>query len=275
MESQGAWWGEGDEKFRVDGEPFPSTFGTGSEDYFGYAWCNPTLFQHVCHNQTIAMNNRGHISVNRWHIADSIPFQRSLEGVIEKYFPNDRPTLYAATVYWYQMAGGTDPHGPAPLVERVGYWDDTVLAPKWVAGALEGERLQVVQRSGGVLSVQDMSGFGGEWSGDAQGWWTQAKPGDRLECRLPVSEAGRFQFEAQFTRAIDYGIVQVSLDGENLGRALDFYHDGVEATGVLRLGEVELKAGEHPLVFEIVGANPKAVEGYMLGVDYVRLVRVP
>lgn len=27
------WWGEGDEKFFVDGEKFPSTFGTGSEDY--------------------------------------------------------------------------------------------------------------------------------------------------------------------------------------------------------------------------------------------------
>ena len=32
------WWGEGDEKFYVDGERFPSTFGTGSEDYVGYAW---------------------------------------------------------------------------------------------------------------------------------------------------------------------------------------------------------------------------------------------
>ena len=32
------WWGEGDEKFYVDGEKFPSTFGTGTEDYFGYAW---------------------------------------------------------------------------------------------------------------------------------------------------------------------------------------------------------------------------------------------
>lgn len=32
------WWGEGDEKFFVDGEKFPSSFGTGSEDYIGYAW---------------------------------------------------------------------------------------------------------------------------------------------------------------------------------------------------------------------------------------------
>jgi hypothetical protein len=30
------WWGEGDEKIFVDGEKFPSSFGTGSEDYYGY-----------------------------------------------------------------------------------------------------------------------------------------------------------------------------------------------------------------------------------------------
>ena len=42
---RGGWWGEGDEKFFVDGEKFPSTIGTGSEDYFGYAWCDPDLFQ--------------------------------------------------------------------------------------------------------------------------------------------------------------------------------------------------------------------------------------
>ncbi len=39
------WWGEGDEKIWVDGESFPSHFGTGSEDYYGYAWGAPALFQ--------------------------------------------------------------------------------------------------------------------------------------------------------------------------------------------------------------------------------------
>jgi hypothetical protein len=34
-----AWWGEGDEKIYVNGETFPSSIGTGSEDYYGYAWC--------------------------------------------------------------------------------------------------------------------------------------------------------------------------------------------------------------------------------------------
>ena len=40
----GNWWGEGDEKFMVDGEKAPSIFGTGSEDYFNYSWSRPDLF---------------------------------------------------------------------------------------------------------------------------------------------------------------------------------------------------------------------------------------
>jgi hypothetical protein len=34
------WWGEGDEKIYIDGEDFPSHFGTGTEDYYGYGY-NP------------------------------------------------------------------------------------------------------------------------------------------------------------------------------------------------------------------------------------------
>ncbi len=102
----GDWWGEGDEKFFIDGEKFPSTFGTGSEDYFGYAWCHPGLFQRAYHGQTMTQNNQGHQSVFRWHIVDNVPFQESFEGCIEKYFDEEeRGTLYACTVVWYQVPG--------------------------------------------------------------------------------------------------------------------------------------------------------------------------
>ncbi|MGL6196987.1 MAG: DUF2961 domain-containing protein, partial [Thermoguttaceae bacterium] len=40
------WWGEGDEKIYVDGEEFPSHFGTGTEDYYGYAWSSTDFFEH-------------------------------------------------------------------------------------------------------------------------------------------------------------------------------------------------------------------------------------
>jgi len=268
---RGSWWGEGDEKFWVDGEKFPSTIGTGSEDYFGYAWCNPTLFQNCYHNQTISMNNKGHVCVNRWHVTDNIPFQRSFEGAIEKYFPNTRPTLYASTVYWYLAPGGQDPYLPLPLNERVGYWNDTQLQTLKVPGAIEGERLKILAKTGGNPQEQEMSGYEGQWSGDAHLWWIEAKPGDKLDLAVPVAQAGEYKLAMQFTKAVDYGIVQLSLDGRKLSGPLDLFNNGVVPLGPVYFGEQNLTAGEHKLTVEILGANEKAVKAYMFGLDYVKL----
>jgi len=269
---RGGWWGEGDEKFFVDGEKFPSTIGTGSEDYFGYAWCNPTLFENCYHNQTISMNNRGHISVNRWHITDNVPFQSSFEAAIEKYYPNGKPTLYASTVYWYQAAGQSDPYESVPVEQRKGYWGEIEVFK--VEGALEGEKLKILAKTAGRAELQDMYGFGTGWSGDAHLWWIEAKPGDTLDLAVPVQKAGTYRLKMQLTKAIDYGIVQLYLDGKKLGEPIDLFNNGVVATGALDMGIHELSEGEHKLRFEIVGANEKAVKNYMLGLDYLKLEEV-
>jgi hypothetical protein len=78
-----AWWGEGDEKIYVDAEAFPSHFGTGTEDYYGYAWCSTERFAHAFHGQSRAdgPKNAGHIANTRFHIPDPIPFARALRFV--------------------------------------------------------------------------------------------------------------------------------------------------------------------------------------------------
>jgi hypothetical protein len=241
---RGGWWGEGDEKFFVDGEKFPSTFGTGSEDYFGYAWCNPTLFQNAYHNQTHNDgNNRGHVSVNRWHITDNVPFEKGFEGCIEKYFANHRPTLYAAMAYWYLAPGGKDPYRPAPLSERIGYW--TPVQAFKVKDAIEGESLKVLSKTGGDPQEQDMTGFSGQWSNDAHLWWINAKPGAKLELALPVGKSANYKVSLQLTKAPDYGIVQLYLDGNKMGEPIDLYHASVIPTGALAMGTHELAAGQH------------------------------
>jgi len=266
---KGSWWGEGDEKFFVDGEKFPSTFGTGSEDYFGYAWCNPGLFQQAYHNQTISMGNRGHISVNRWHVGDNVPFNKSFEAAIEKYFHNKRPTLYGAIAYWYQAPGGKDPYKPVPVAQRWGYCIKPVV---WrLKGAIEGEKLKIVRKTGNVRP-QDMIIFpGGKWSSDFHLWWTHGKPGDKLVLALPVAEAGKYEVQAILTKARDYGIVQLSLGDKKLGGPIDLYDPDVVPTKLLSLGKVELTKGTHELTVEITGANAKAVKAYMFGVDCVLL----
>jgi hypothetical protein len=267
---RGGWWGEGDEKFFVNGEKFPSTFGTGSEDYFGYAWSSGEPFQHAYHNQTHNdSNSRGHISVNRWHIPDNVPFQQSFEGCIEKYYPNQRPTLYAGTAYWYLAPGGKDPYAAVPLTQRGGYW--TPVENFKIKGVLEGESLKVLSKTGGNPQEQDLTAFQGQWSNDAHLWWTDAKPGDKLELALPVGKGGKFNLGIQLTKAPDYGIVQLYLDGQKLGQPIDLYNPSVTPTGVMPLGDVALTTGQHKLTVEILGANEKAIKSYMFGLDYVKL----
>lgn len=269
---RGGWWGEGDEKIYIDGEKFPSTFGTGSEDYFGYAWCNPELFENCYHNQTISMGNRGHVSVNRWHISDNMPFQESFEAAIEKYYPNSKPTLYAATAYWYQGAGQDDPYDPAPVSERTGYW--TPIKVMKVKGAIEGEKMKVLSKTGGNAAEQNLTNFGTDWSRESHLWWTQAKPGDKLELALPVEKTGSYRIKMNLTKARDYGIVQLYLDGKKLGGPVDLYNPQVVPTGAIDFKIRRLEKGNHNLTVEIVGANEKALKQYMFGLDYVLLEEV-
>lgn len=259
---RGGWWGEGDEKFFVDGEKFPSTIGTGSEDYFGYAWCHPHLFQKPFHCQTMTENNRGHQSVLRWHVVDNIPFQKSFEGCIEKYYPNDRGTLYACTTCWYLAPGSVDPFKAVPVDQRHGYYVKTPL----VAGGFK-----VLGDPPGDVQTQEMTHFGaGKWRDNDHLWWTGAKPGDKLVLSVPVEKAGKYRVSAVLTKAIDYGIVQLSLDGKKLGGPIDLFNNGVVRTDPpVPLGVHDLAAGDHKLTVEIVGANEKAVKSYMFGIDFL------
>ena len=267
---RGGWWGEGDEKFFVDGEKFPSTFGTGSEDYFGYAWSSATLFFHPLHNQTFNSGNcKGHISVNRFHIADQIPFQKSFEGAIEKYYPNSKPTLYASTVYWYLEPGGSDPYKAVPLAERANYYAQPVA--RKTPGVIEGEAMRILSKTGGNPQEQDLTGFGDQWSGDAHMWWIDAKPGDKLTLALPIAKAGKYKVTAQFTKAKDYGIVQLYLNDTRIGDPVDLYNPDVVPSGPRDLGTHDFAVGDQKLTVEILGANEKAVKSYMVGLDYLKL----
>ena len=90
MANSDGWWGEGNDKFYVDGAVKPTIEGTGSEDYFCGAWD----FQHAFSNPltecrcTItrrkAGEKRGILNTcYRWHIQDPVPFTKSLRLTIE------------------------------------------------------------------------------------------------------------------------------------------------------------------------------------------------
>lgn len=147
----------------------------------------------------------------------------------------------------------------------------TPIETKRVKGALEAEKMTVLGKTGGDAQEQWMKSFGTEWSGDAQLWWTNAKRGDRLDLGFDVQQQGTYKLTTQFTKAADYGIAQLYLDGEKVAGPIDFFNDGVIVSGVLDLGSHELDVGQHKLTVEIVGANPRAVPEHMVGIDYFKL----
>ena len=260
---RGGWWGEGDEKFFVDGEKFPSTYGTGSEDYFGYAWSDPQLFQNAYHNQSISEYNKGHISVNRWHLMDNIPFQKSFEGAIEKYYPNKRPTQYAASVYWYQAPGGKDPYMPVAPEERINYYAELTY-PMDITG------MMVLEKPAGIVEEQHMGAFTADkWRDDRQLWWV-GELNAKIKIEINIEKIGHYKILTRLTKAADYGIVQFFLDDKKIYQPVDLYYpDGVVATKEIELGTFQLVAGKHILAVEIVGANPEAIKRYMVGIDYI------
>jgi hypothetical protein len=261
-----AWWGEGDEKVYVDGESFPSTFGTGTEDYYGYAWCSNEVYQRPYHSQPRADGpaNYGHSSVNRWHVLDPIPFRKSLRFDMEMWHWQDVEATFAYTSYWYAPPGQTRP-------ARINRDLLTVLElapPKPVEGALEGEKMEIVNVSGG--RTQNQGGFFGLSNG-LQLWWLDNQPGNRLTLKIPVAAAGRYEVIGNFCHAQDYGIHRLRLGGKDIP-PIDFYGPGVEWRRI-SLGTFDLPAGHVLLEVEVVGKRPEALPAHMFGLDYLLLQR--
>ncbi|TAL60215.1 MAG: DUF2961 domain-containing protein, partial [Bacteroidetes bacterium] len=98
-----AWWGEGDEKIFVDGEPFPSSIGTGTEDYYGYAWSRPEIFSHPFIAQPSGSGNfHAGLTINmRYRSLDAIPFMSSISSNIELWHWLPAIINYSLTSYWY------------------------------------------------------------------------------------------------------------------------------------------------------------------------------
>ena len=120
----GSWWGEGDEKIYVDGEPFPSHFGTGTEDFFGYAWCSNEAFStpFVGQSRVDPRRNYGAVSLYRFLLLDAIPFRERLVFDLEvnHWGMTPIPLAYDAVVQFYARPGArASPVAVAPDAFRV------------------------------------------------------------------------------------------------------------------------------------------------------------
>jgi WD40 repeat protein/serine/threonine protein kinase len=140
-------------------------------------------------------------------------------------------------------------------------------------GVLEAEALPVVETSGINADLQKMNTWGTEqWSNGHQ-ILIQPRQNDYVVLEFELAKAARCLLEVWFTRASDYGIVEVSLDGQRVGQLFDGFSSTVVPSGPIEFGVVDVSAGTHRLRFRAIDKNPQS-SSYLMGIDCLRLTPV-
>ena len=122
QQNNNGWWGEGEIKMYIDGDKdFPTICGTGTEDYFGGAWCfnegnysAPYLGYQLVEGELNKTGSR--LTMYRFHVVDPVFFKKNLKVDMQaigwrsdaRYLPLQDDI--SSVVYWYQ----THPHKPFP-----------------------------------------------------------------------------------------------------------------------------------------------------------------
>lgn len=232
----GGWWGEGDEKVYVDGEKFPSTFGTGSEDYFGDAW-GILFFTNALHGSPTpgGWNTRRRQSCYRWHIADSIPFEKSFRFTIENYSALGRGEIrndYSSMAYWYQVPGGSDFFAPTTVEDRI---PQGPIQP----GAIDAEGLVEagsLPDGASIVSDEELP----EALCRGKGLRIRGPAGTTVPIRLPAPDEGRFAVQVVTAEGLKRSEFELVQDGRPVGE------------------HVRLRKGPNPISVRLTG---KPVEG--------------
>ncbi|MBM4060990.1 MAG: DUF2961 domain-containing protein, partial [Planctomycetes bacterium] len=270
------WFGEGDDRFTIDGEEVASIQGTGTEDYFLSAWGlqkNSMPFS----GTTVLEGGWGHLgqrtTAYRWHVHDPVRFAKSLRVCFEHkgWVPGDekpdgkvhghteRFDDFASVAFWYQQ-GQPKRFATLPTAkDRVPPNLDAIVEGK--------ELLATAVAEGGKTELQ--KGWG--WTGEGQILFRGQQVGAALEVRFtaPKDAAGRRALVLPLTRSYDFGIYRVMLDDKGVVNGIDLYaaDTRVEEVG---LGTQDWGEGEHVLRFQCTGRNA-ASTGCYLGLDSVRL----
>ncbi len=261
----GNWWGEGDEKVFVDDEPRPSIFGTGSEDYFNYAWSESDIFQYPYFSQPICTGpeTRGYITNNRWHILDAIPFDRSISFSMELFAHTPTPHLsYCRTSYWYATPGS---HDDAQAIDE----SDLRVPPlpSWTvraAGGASGAAIFEAETARDPTSLVNIVQMPRYSSGGLARFI-----GPSATIHVKLETAGRYMVVLTCASGPEPVLFTAAIDGTPLKigdqPAVELRTPHIERLVNLRCAPVELTAGEHLIHLQDID-GPSG-----LGVDFVWL----
>ncbi len=288
------WWGEGDEKIWVDqdfDENFPSHFGTGTEDYYGWAggvvptpadqFSKPFLGNIIVGHP----RSQGYNVCTRTRVLDAIPFREKIQFDFESSSGTRQQWFflqYAQTTFWYGLPGVRHNRSPRPAMasKKLPAVEDLQLLIEetkkeqyFVDGALEAELLTIAGKSDDVVENYAPIPVWGEISnGDMANLWFENQ-GDFVEFKITE------QFENQVIKVCaavgrNGGKFNIYVNGRRQ-TSQDFYsnHGGVTNPWV-DLGENTPVENAFVIKFEYAGFNSKVQlkdEKAALGIDFFQI----
>jgi hypothetical protein len=260
------WWGEGDQKIFIDGEAFPSSFGTGTEDDYGYAYGYNGLFTRPYHAQTRVDGpaSGGHISLNRWYVLDALPYRTSIRFDQEIWHWMPCTPVWSYVIYWYAQPGSP---GPQPVDYQSLMPMDLGIRENMLE-LLEGEKL-VSESSAGTINSERLANC----SEARHLVWKNGTPGDKISIHFEVPIPGTYKVMVNLCMSPEYGKYRFRINGQDSDQVIDAWSPRLYWIRPV-LGSFVLKAGNNIVEIWIMEPNPEAKPGNFLGLDYLFLERI-
>jgi hypothetical protein len=290
------WWGEGDEKIYVDDDfdrRFPSHFGTGTEDYYGWAggvhptredeFSTPFLANIRVGGETRGFtgenpHTRGYNICTRSRSLDAIPFNQRFKLDMEAFNFSSGPDAilqYALTSFWYGSMEAE--HNRPPMVEAasgpVPQIEDLEMITQTnnfrIKNAIELEDIYPLLASDGLIrKVQAMD------NEKSDSKWSMAK---QLSVEaVKVKDYVSFRFGEQYhpkkvllylTTSPVSAKLNIYINEKLIAESWDAYSNKIECRE-LDLGLQQPMNNTFELRVEVAGKNEKS-SGYHFGLDCI------
>ncbi len=267
IQKENGWFGEGDDRFYIDGETSPSIQGTGTEDYFNDSWGFREfagLFHGVTLYEGVLAGDR--VSAYRWHIPDPIRFKKSLKFSIEH-----RGSIFDDEGNKLSSSGER-----ADWVSSVAFWYQTPIAFSENSLPLAEERIPPYQIN--IASSLKMKATPDKVRTEIVAIHFEPEtPDGQIEFEFEVNDSGKYKISAVLADEINGSKYQPFIDNNLAGPELDMASKGGNWTEYV-FGLFKLEKGKHLFTLKGRGDSPKMRHSfpkkYYIGISSLILLRI-
>lgn len=268
----GGWWGEGDEKIFIDGEDFPSIFGTGSEDYFNYAWSTNQIWTSPYAGQprSDGPGSRGFIANYRFQIIDHLPFKEALAFFLELGAHSRTPGMDQGRIaYYYARPGTIDDH----MVITGQDMRKPQMPEHWTPVATHGAKDFVFYEADAVVTEMDHTLLVEKdriYSSGEMLVWKPTQSDSTVAFNLPAQKSGQHEIAITVKRHPGAGAFSAELNGKPVhftGPVTDLHiPHGYRLRSFFARG-VEMNEGDNTLT--LINKTPADRENTQIGIDFL------